>query len=137
LWECREFSKSGLGIHLHYIWTGGNVENCKTTLKDINTKELHYLKGFEPNHIVIDFDIKDENGNKSKEKNLEAANKWPRTYVEFKTLKEVNEFIDTHPNYIYYLKDLIFSSKRQFSSKWRRWYLLSKLKEGEQNEKTN
>jgi len=56
---------------------------------------------------------------------------------EFKTLKEVNEFIDTHPNYIYYLKDLIFSSKRQFSSKWRRWYLLSKLKEGEQNEKTN
>ena len=34
------------------------------------------------NHIVIDFDIPDENGRKSFEKNLEAANKWPKTYAE-------------------------------------------------------
>ena len=52
-----------------------------TTLNDISTKELHYVK-VPVNHIVIDFDIKDENGNKSLEKNLEAAKKFPRTYVE-------------------------------------------------------
>ena len=53
----------------------------KTKLSDINTSKLHYVKVPE-NHIVIDFDIKDENGNKSFEKNLEAASKWPATYAE-------------------------------------------------------
>ena len=33
-------------------------------------------------HIVIDFDIPDENGEKSFELNLEAASKWPPTYAE-------------------------------------------------------
>jgi energy-coupling factor transporter ATP-binding protein EcfA2 len=54
----------------------------KTKLSDINTKELHYVKVPE-NHIVIDFDLKDENGEKSLEKNIEAASKWPATYSEF------------------------------------------------------
>lgn len=55
----------------------------KNTVKlmDISTRQLHYVKVPE-NHIVIDFDIKDEEGNKDYEKNLEAANKWPRTYAE-------------------------------------------------------
>ena len=53
----------------------------KTTLSDIDTSKLHYVKVPE-NHIVIDFDISDENGNKSFEKNLEAASKWPATYAE-------------------------------------------------------
>ena len=53
----------------------------KTTLKDLDTSKLHYVKVPE-NHIVIDFDIPDENGNKSFEKNLEAASKWPATYAE-------------------------------------------------------
>ena len=57
-------------------------ENCKTKLKNIDTTKLHYTMGFEPNHIVIDFDIKNEDGSKSLEKNLEAANKWPKTYAE-------------------------------------------------------
>ena len=34
-------------------------------------------------NIVIDFDIKDESGNKSFEKNLEQAIIWLPTYVEF------------------------------------------------------
>ena len=34
------------------------------------------------NHIVIDFDIPDESGEKSLERNLEAARKWPPTYAE-------------------------------------------------------
>jgi len=53
----------------------------ETTLNDISTKELHYVK-VPVNHIVIDFDIKDESGNKSLEKNLEAAKEFPKTYVE-------------------------------------------------------
>lgn len=51
------------------------------TLKDIKTSKVHYVKVPE-NHIVIDFDIKDESGNKSFEKNLEAASKWLPTYAE-------------------------------------------------------
>ena len=50
-------------------------------LSDIDTSRLHYVKVPE-NHVVIDFDIKGEDGNKSFEKNLEAANKWPPTYAE-------------------------------------------------------
>jgi len=52
-----------------------------TTLKDINTKELHYVKVPEQ-LIVIDFDIKDEKGNKSFEANVAEAAKFPPTYAE-------------------------------------------------------
>lgn len=54
--------------------------NVTTSLKDIDTSRCHYVK-VPSNHIVIDFDIS-ENGEKSLEKNLEAANKFPRTYAE-------------------------------------------------------
>lgn len=57
-------------------------ENVTTTLKDLDTTKLHYVRPPE-NHIVIDFDLKDENGNKSAERNLEAAARWPLTYAEF------------------------------------------------------
>lgn len=56
-------------------------DDVTTTLSELNTSELHYVKVPE-NHIVIDFDIKDESGNKSYEKNVEAASKWPPTYAE-------------------------------------------------------
>lgn len=56
-------------------------DDCSTTLKELDTGRLHYLKVPE-NHIIIDFDIQDENGNKDFEKNLEEASKWPRTYSE-------------------------------------------------------
>lgn len=55
--------------------------NCKTKLYSIDTKKLHYVKPPE-NHIVIDFDLKNSEGEKSYKKNLEAANKWPPTYAE-------------------------------------------------------
>jgi hypothetical protein len=54
----------------------------KTKLSTINTRELHYLK-LPENHIVVDFDLKDKNGNKKLELNIEAASKWPVTYAEF------------------------------------------------------
>lgn len=57
-------------------------EGVKTTLDDIDTKKLHYVKVPE-NHIVIDFDLKDDDGKKSEEKNLAAAKEWPPTYAEF------------------------------------------------------
>ena len=53
----------------------------KTTLSKLDTSRLHYVKVPE-NHIVIDFDLKDEFGNKSFQKNLEEASKWPATYAE-------------------------------------------------------
>ena len=58
-------------------------KNCKTTLSDIDTHKLHYvLVPEESHHIFIDFDLKDEDGNKSYKKNVEAASKWPPTYAE-------------------------------------------------------
>jgi len=54
----------------------------QTTLSEIKTGELHYVK-LPENHIVIDFDLKDGDGKKSIEKNIEAASKWPATYAEF------------------------------------------------------
>lgn len=56
-------------------------ENVRTKLKHIDTTKLHYVK-LPENHIVIDFDIKDQNGDKSFDMNMEAASKWPATYAE-------------------------------------------------------
>lgn len=53
----------------------------KTTLAEIDTRNVHYVKVPE-NHIVIDFDLKDDNGDKSLERNLAAASEWPATYAE-------------------------------------------------------
>lgn len=52
-----------------------------TKLSDLDTSKLHYVKVPE-NHIVIDFDIKDENGKKCFDKNFKEACKWPPTYAE-------------------------------------------------------
>ena len=55
--------------------------NVSTRLRDIDTSKLHYVK-IPENHIVIDFDLKDENGEKSYSRNVEEASKWPKTYAE-------------------------------------------------------
>lgn len=56
--------------------------NVSTTLKDIDTSKLHYVR-LPENHIVIDFDLKDADGNKSAKLNLAAAKEFPPTYTEF------------------------------------------------------
>ena len=56
-------------------------DDVKSTLSKLDTSKLHYVK-VPDNHIVIDFDIRDESGQKSFQKNLEAAEKWPPTYAE-------------------------------------------------------
>lgn len=60
---------------------GKKWAETKTTLKDIDTTLLHFVKVPE-NHVVIDFDLVDEDGEKDLEKNLTEASKWPPTYTE-------------------------------------------------------
>ena len=73
-----------------YKWS-----NVTTTLKDLDTHKLHWVRVPE-NHIVIDFDLRGDDGEKSLEKNLEAARAFPETYAE--TSKSGNGL---HLHYIY------------------------------------
>lgn len=72
-----------------------NWDSVHSTLKDITSTNLHYVLPIQ-NHIVIDFDITNADGEKSYEKNLEAASKWPPTYAE---LSKSGQGIHLH--YIY------------------------------------
>ena len=56
-------------------------ENVHTKLSDLDTAKPHYVKTPEQ-LIVIDFDILGQDGEKSFERNLEEAGKWPPTYAE-------------------------------------------------------
>lgn len=67
----------------------------KTKLEDIDTQKLHYVQ-VPINHIVIDFDIRDENENKSAALNIEAASKFPPTYAEYSKSRA-----GIHLHYIY------------------------------------
>jgi Family of unknown function (DUF5906) len=55
--------------------------NVNTVLADLDTHKLHYVKVPE-NHIVIDFDLVDEDGEKDINLNLKEASRWPATYAE-------------------------------------------------------
>ena len=70
-------------------------ESVKTTLSSLDTSKVHYVKVPE-NHIVIDFDLKDENGEKSLDQNLGAASSWPATYGEYSKSGE-----GVHLHYLY------------------------------------
>lgn len=69
--------------------------NVKSILSELDTSKVHYVK-VPLNHIVIDFDLTDDTGEKSLEKNLEAASKWPPTYTEFSKSER-----GVHLHYIY------------------------------------
>lgn len=70
-------------------------DSVLTKLSNIDTSKLHYVR-VPANHIVIDFDLTDENGEKSFEANLKEASKWPKTYAE---LSKSGQGIHLH--YIY------------------------------------
>lgn len=70
-------------------------DEVTTKLSEMTTSRIHYVKVPE-NHIVIDFDIQDRDGNKSFELNLKEASKWPPTYAE---LSKSGQGIHLH--YIY------------------------------------
>lgn len=57
-------------------------DEVETVLDDIDTTRLHYVRP-PLNHIVIDFDLTNDDGEKDAQLNLEAANKWPQTYAEY------------------------------------------------------
>ena len=65
--------------------------NVKTKLSDIDTSKLHYVK-LQKNHIVIDFDLKREDGEKSLEtcskkifeNEIESANNFKRFHSTVK-----------------------------------------------------
>lgn len=56
-------------------------QNISTHLFELRTQRLHYVR-VQPNHVVIDFDLRDEQGNKCLLRNIEAARAWPPTYAE-------------------------------------------------------
>jgi hypothetical protein len=67
----------------------------KTRLSDIDSRQVHFVRPPE-NHIVIDFDLKDDSGVKALERNLEAASQWPPTYGELSKSGQ-----GVHLHYIY------------------------------------
>lgn len=70
-------------------------DNVETKLSDIKTDKLHYVK-LPLQHIVIDFDHKNDEGEKSLSLNIKKAEEWPKTYAE---LSKSGEGIHLH--YIY------------------------------------
>jgi hypothetical protein len=74
---------------------GKKWDDVTTTLKDLKTKQLHYVKP-PLNLIVIDFDLKGTDGKKNFKKNLEAAKQWPETYAELS-----KSGMGIHLHYIY------------------------------------
>lgn len=85
--NCEEsvFDKTCSDLPAQYAKEDGSPTdywaNVTTVLGDLDTSKLHYVKVPE-NHIVIDFDLKDEKGEKSYMKNFEAARKFQPTYAE-------------------------------------------------------
>lgn len=80
-------------------------ETVKTTLKDLDTSKHHYIN-CPAKYICIDFDIKDSNGNKNKNLNIEAAKDFPPTYAEYSQGGE-----GLHLHYIYTGDTEILNSK--------------------------
>ena len=70
-------------------------DGLKTKLSSLDTSKLHYVRVPE-NHVVIDFDIPGEDGEKNFDRNVKAAAKWPPTYAE---LSKSGQGIHLH--YIY------------------------------------
>ena len=73
--ECRAQYAKEDGTP-RYSW-----DKVTTRLKDIDTSKLHYVR-VPLQHIVIDLDLKGDDGEKNLEKNLEAAARFPKTYAE-------------------------------------------------------
>ena len=74
--DCKaQYADERLGIPLNK-W-----EHVTTTLSDLDTSKLHYVQ-VPKDHIVIDFDLKNLDGEKDPVLNFEAAAKLPPTYAE-------------------------------------------------------
>jgi hypothetical protein len=76
-------------------YPGKKWEKVDTVLKEIDVTQLHYVKVPE-HHIVLDFDLVDEDGEKDLEQNIAEASKFPPTYTE---LSQSGKGIHLHYNY--------------------------------------
>lgn len=80
-----EFDKVARTYPAQYTNFEGNPklkwDEVSTSLSDIDTKELHFVR-LPIHHIVVDFDIKNENGEKDLLLNLKEIQKFPETYAE-------------------------------------------------------
>lgn len=94
-WFDEEYSDAPAQLATDSGVPGLKWSSVKTVLSDIDTSLLHYVK-LPENHVVIDFDLKDQDGRKSLERNLEAASKWPTTYTELSRSGD-----GVHLHYIY------------------------------------
>ena len=74
--ELAQYEQDDDKHPLRYSW-----DKCKTTLKELDTRKVHYLK-VPIWLIVIDFDKKGPNGEKDLAANIQEANKFPPTYAE-------------------------------------------------------
>jgi energy-coupling factor transporter ATP-binding protein EcfA2 len=72
-WPAQYANKDGVPSR---AWS-----KVSTTLLAIDTTKLHFVK-VPKNHVVIDFDLKEQNGHSALERNFEAASSWPPTYGE-------------------------------------------------------
>ena len=62
-------------------YPGKKWDRVTTTLSELDTTKLHYVK-VPDHHIVIDFDLTNEDGEKDLDINIHHASKWPATYAE-------------------------------------------------------
>lgn len=89
-WLIFDCEKSRLDVEYgdspaQYANSDGNPytawDNVKTTLSQLDTRKLHWLRL--PEYVVkVDLDLKDDNGEKSLELNIKRANEFPPTYAE-------------------------------------------------------
>lgn len=56
--------------------------NVVTRLSSIDTTKVHFVKMPNKHYICIDFDLKNDKGEKDFNLNVIAASKWPKTYAE-------------------------------------------------------
>lgn len=98
----REFAKRSAQLATEDEVPAQKWADVKTKLIDIDSAELHFVKVPEK-HIVIDFDLKDLNGHRALERNLEAASQWPATYAE---LSKSGSGVHLHYNFDGNVRDL-------------------------------
>lgn len=75
------------------------------TLADLDTAKTHYVK-LPLQYIVVDFDLRDDDGQKNLALNLAAASLWPATYAE---LSQSGAGIHLHYEYVGDISDLSHS----------------------------
>lgn len=79
------FDEACLGMPAQYASDAGIPSkvwaDVDTTLADLDTSRLHFVR-IPENHIVIDFDLRNPNGEKDLDASVNEASKWPPTYAE-------------------------------------------------------